>query len=180
MTSGNGSDREGRRGPAGADAPERPASQPAQVEPERSPSGRVIIRSSSHPPGAEQAGEAGSGVRSLPEAPEDDEARRKKATPDERPRRARRHARERPRADTPAARPAGRRPVRTPVPAEDGREPSVIVDAPGRSPAAAEVPIQQRSSAPPRRSIWRSPNVRLALVLALGIVLGAAAVSLLR
>lgn len=87
----------GRKTPTGAGAP----SEAGKPEPtERSPRGRIIIRSSSHPPGGERAGDARdvSGARALPasdRAPAVDdrdegaEARSKRSTPAERPRRRR-------------------------------------------------------------------------------------------
>jgi hypothetical protein len=73
----------GRRG-AGAD--EAQNDPPAPVE--RGASGRIIVRSSSHPPTGEAAGSSDtSGARALPDGP--GEARIKRDTPAERPRRRR-------------------------------------------------------------------------------------------
>jgi hypothetical protein len=92
------SDEDGPGGKAPGRAPKPTEAQPAPIE--RSPRGRIIIRSSSHPPVGER-GDARdvSGARALPEserapAPADDrgedpEARSKRSTPAERPRRRR-------------------------------------------------------------------------------------------
>jgi hypothetical protein len=87
-------------GDSGREAPGAAPSEPNEPEPERSPRGRILIRSSSHPPGSERSSDARevSGARALPasgRAPasgadpnqsDRDDARSKKTTPAERPR----------------------------------------------------------------------------------------------
>jgi len=74
------------KGRRGAEADEAQNDPPAPVE--RSASGRIIVRSSSHPPTGEAAGSSDtSGARALPDGP--GEARIKRDTPAERPRRRR-------------------------------------------------------------------------------------------
>jgi hypothetical protein len=137
-------------------------------------------------------------VHARPDPGVDDEARRRQRTPDERPRRARRNvspeiAHLRPRKDTPPARPGSIREQTAEYLAQrpqrpEPSEPPVVVDRslttpmpPPRTQGAATpsaapgiaVPIRDRSSAPPRRSILRAPAVRHAMIAAALIVLAA-------
>ncbi len=143
-------------GPEAGSAPqagEDPGAEPA----ERSSRGRIVIRSSSHPPEAPLThppldARDHSGARALPlpaDPAEGEEARSKKATPAERPRRRREvqaRALERARMDTPAARPRSRR---------RASDPALL----GNDAQAAEPPMPGASAGAPPPPVGAAPNV---------------------
>jgi hypothetical protein len=137
---------DGRGAPGGAAPPDR--EQDDQPK-ERSTRGRIIVRSSSHPPRGARAAEPldareTSGARALPasDPPErEQDVRSKRTTPSERPRKRREvqtRSLDRARMDTPTARPSSKR--------RRGSDPTGVAVGRGSEPGALENGARAESS----------------------------------